>query len=121
MAIPMEVKATCNANFKAIREAIQSHWNTFVKLAQPKDLWALHRLSTPKETDTLPSFSNTLSAALLKKALIAHFLPPLNLSSAPLQQLFAEAPDITPTEVLKALAKFSNSSTVGPDQIPYGT
>jgi hypothetical protein len=121
LATLLEVKSTKNAYFKAIRNAKQNHLNNFVKTAQPKELWYLHRLSKPKETDTLPSFPNASTAEQLNKTLVSHYFPPLNSLPAPPPKLFQHVPDISPHEITRALSKCSNNSTPVPDQIPYGT
>jgi len=111
----MEVKFTKNAFFKAIRTAKQNHWNYFVKTAQPKELWLLHRLIKPKETNTLPSFPAAATASQLNTALVSHFFPPLNSPPAPPPLLFQDGPGISPQEVTRVLSKCSNNCSRGPD------
>ena len=121
MATRMEVKATKTAYFSAIKVAKSKHWNEFVNNANTKDLWAIHRLRKPKDSDTLPSFPNAATPLELNKALVPHFFPPMPTQAPPAPRFFVDAQPISSDEVTRALKKCSNTSTPGPDQIPYGT
>lgn len=74
-----------------------------------------------KDTKNLPSFSNVSSAEDLNSSLINHFFPPRPTINAPHPIAWPDVPPVTHEEVSEALKKLSNTSTPGPDSIPYGT
>lgn len=115
-----QAKSAKYAFFNAIKKAKFEHWNSFIASSDTKDLWAVARLRKPKQQDRLPSFPNAKNPTELNQALISHFFPPRPATLPPPCHKDPACPPISIAEVSKALAKSSNKSTPGPDQIPYG-
>lgn len=115
-----QLKQAKYAYFNAIKKAKSAHWNDFTANADRNQLWAAARLMKPKNQDTLPSFPGIHSPSDLNDALIHHFFPPRPPTHTESVYYHHHTPPITAEEVAKALAKSSNKSTPGPDQIPYG-
>lgn len=116
-----EAKQAKYANFNAIKKAKYSHWNKFTAEADHRQLWAAARLRKPKDQDKLPSFPEADTPTKLNNALINHFFPPRTTEDPPHPRYHDNTPIMTADEVSHALAKSSDKSTPGPDQIPYST
>lgn len=115
-----EAKAAKYAYFKSIKAAKAAHWNAFTANADLKDLWAASRLKRPKDPDNLPSFPNITDAESLNDTLISHFFPPKAMHVAPRPKNYQGTPPVSQEEIKDALKSSSNTSTPGPDSIPYG-
>lgn len=116
-----DYKAAKNRYFKAIKKATADHWNAFLARVDSSSVWTAKRLAYGRPPDRFPSFEGNPTPEQINASLLQHFFPVKDPSPTPsILRPFRDVQPLTSREIGLALSKSSNTSTHGPDQIPYG-
>ena len=109
-----------NRYFKAIKQAKNAHWSSFLSQATPQSLWTAKKLALGKSPTRFPNIPDADTPVKINSALLGHFFPsspslPLPASLRP----HLNCPPLLPSEITTVLQKCSPSSALCPDSIPY--
>ena len=108
--------------FKAIKEAKNRHWSSFLLGATPQSLWTAKRFAYGRTPPRFPSLPGADTPQQMNDVLLDHFFPPKEpFSPPPRLTQYKKTPPLTKEEILTALSKCSPTSASGPDGIPYST
>ena len=114
------VKSSRRTYFKAIASAKKSHWSDFLSSATPRSLWTAKRFAFGRPPQRFPDLPGASDPTELAETLLQHFFPSKP-PRPPLLRLsrYEDYTPLTSEEISRALSKSSNTSTPGPDHIPY--
>jgi len=114
------VKSLRRTYFKAIASANKTHWSDFLSSATPRSLWTAKRFAFGRPPQRFPDLPGASDPAEGAETLLEHFFPSKP-PPPPLLRLtrYEDYTPLTSEEVSRALSKVSNTSTPGPDHIPY--
>ena len=114
------VKSSRRTYFEAIALAKKAHWSDFLSSATPHSLWTAKRFAfgrLPQRFPDLPGGSDPAEVA--ETLLHHHFLPKPPPPPLLCLTCHKDYTPLTSEEISRALSKSSNTSTSGPDHIPY--
>jgi len=114
------MKSSRRTYFKAIASAKKTHWSDFLSSATPHSLWTAKRFPFGCPPQRFPELPGASDPAEVAETLLHHFFPSKP-PPPPLLRLahYEDYTPLTSEEISRALSKSSNTSTPGPDHIPY--
>ena len=114
------MKSSRRAYFKAIGSAKKTHWSDFLSSATPRSLWTAKRFAFGRPLQRFPDLPGASDPAEVAEMLLDYFFPSKP-PPPPLLRLtcYEYYTPLTSEEISRALSKSLNTSTPGPDHIPY--
>jgi len=114
------VKSSRRTYFKAIASAKKAHWSDFLSAAMSHSPWTAKRFAFGRLAQRFPDLPGASDPAEVAETLLPHFFPSPP-PPPPLLRLahYEDYTPITSEEISRALSKSSNTSSPGPDHIPY--
>ena len=114
------VKSSRRTYFTAIGLAKKAHWSDFLSSATPHSLWTAKRFAFGRPPQRFPDLPGASDPAEAAETLLHDFFPPKP-PPPPLLRIahYEDYTPLTSEEISRALSKSSNTSTPGPDHIPY--
>jgi len=117
----LQMFATRNFYFKAIKAAKSKQWTQFLANVDAQSVWTAKRFAYGRAPDRFSSFPSAISPSAINSALLNYFfLARCPSTGSPVVPIYSSALPVSAEEIVDTVRKSSNTSAPGPDSILYG-
>jgi len=110
-ATQLQMSATRNFYFKAIKAVKSKDWTQFLANVDAQSVWTAKKFAYGQDPDRFPSFPSATSPSTINSALLNYFFPTQwPPTSSPVLPTHSSAPPVSAEEIADTLRKSSNTS-----------